>query len=253
MQKMLSRVRRCVEDYGMIDEGDRVAVGLSGGKDSLTTLVTLASLSRFYPKRFEVAAITVGMGYEEMDFSPVAGLCEDLGVRYIMIPTDIRQVVFDIRREENPCSLCANMRRGALYNAAAEHGFNKVALGHHTDDAVETFMLSLIYEGRISCFRPVTYLSRSGITTIRPLLYCRKKDITAFARDCALPVVTNPCPANGETKRDYASGIIETLKVERGDIMEKIIGAMQRLPLDGWQPIPGAPRPKKENTDAGEV
>jgi tRNA(Ile)-lysidine synthase TilS/MesJ len=253
MQKMLSRIRRCIEDYGMISDGDRVAVGVSGGKDSLTALVTLSELLKFYPKRFEVAAITVDMGYEEMDFKPVTKLCESLGICHIIIPTDIRQVVFEVRHEENPCSLCANMRRGALYNAAAAHGYNKVALGHHTDDAVETFILSLVYEGRINCFRPVTYLSRSGITAIRPLIYCREKYINAFAREYELPLVNNPCTANGETKREYAAGVIASMKAERGDIMEKIVGAMQRLPLEGWQPLSGTSQHNKEDIDAGNI
>ena len=193
------------------------------------------------------------MGYEGMDFSPVSELCERLSLRHIIIPTDIQQVVFDIRHEENPCSLCSNMRRGALNNSAAEHGFNKVALGHHADDAVETFILSLIYEGRIGCFKPVTYLSRSKITAIRPLIYCREKDISSFARRFELPVVKNPCPIDGESKREYAAGVIASLKTERGDITEKIFGAMQRLPLDGWQPLPTVVCPKKEFTDAGEL
>jgi len=253
MQKMLSHIRRCIEDYNMISEGDCIAVGVSGGKDSLTALVTLAELSKFYPKHFEVAAITVNMGYDDMDFSPVTELCVHLGLRHIIIHTDIRQVVFDTRHEENPCSLCANMRRGALNNSAAKYGFNKIALGHHADDAVETFLLSLIYEGRISCFKPVTYLSRSNVTTIRPLIYCREKDVTSFARRLELPVVKNPCPIDGESKREYAAGVIALLKTERGDITEKIMGAMQRLPLDGWQPLPRVARHKKEDTNAGEL
>ena len=171
MQKMLSYVRRAVDHYHMIDEGDRIAVGVSGGKDSLALLVALSQLSRFYPHHFTVVAITLEMGYDEMDFSPVQTLCDKLGVEYIRVPTQIGPIVFDIRHEENPCSLCAKLRRGALHDAARKAGCSKVALGHHFDDVVETYMLSLFYEGRISCFSPVTYLYLADITLIRPLLY----------------------------------------------------------------------------------
>ena len=163
MQKMLSYVRRAVDQYHMIEEGDVIAVGVSGGKDSLALLSALAGLRRFYPKKFEVKAITLEMGYDEMDFTPVAALCQKLGVEFITEQTDIKTVVFDIRKEENPCSLCANMRRGALNSTAKAHGCNKVALGHHFDDVVETVLMSLLYEGRFSCFLPVTYLDRAGI------------------------------------------------------------------------------------------
>ncbi len=169
MQKMLSYVRRAADHYHMIEDGDRIAVGVSGGKDSLTLLIALAELRRFYPKKYEVVAITLEMGYDEMDFSPVAALCERLNVEYIRIPTQIKQIVFDIRKEENPCSLCAKLRRGALHEAALAAGCKKVALGHHFDDVVETYMLSLFYEGRISCFKPVTFLDRKGVTLPRVL------------------------------------------------------------------------------------
>ena len=171
MQRLLSYTRRAVDHYHMIEEGDRIAVGVSGGKDSLALLVALANLRRFYPKKYEVVAITLEMGYEEMDIAPVQELCDRLGVEYIRVPTQIKQIIFDIRKEPSPCSLCAKLRRGALHDAAIAAGCKKVALGHHFDDVVETYMLSLIYEGRISCFKPVTYLDRRDITLIRPLLY----------------------------------------------------------------------------------
>lgn len=235
MQKLLSHVRRCVEDFDMFTDGDSVAVGVSGGKDSLTVLCTLARLAKFYPKKFEVKAISLDLGYDEMDFSPVTALCDQLEVPYRVIHTDIKTVVFDIRKEENPCSLCANMRRGALNNAAKEWGCNKVALGHHMDDAVETFLLSLIYEGRLSCFAPVTYLDRSGIYAVRPLLYCREYEIKSFVQRAALPVVKNACPADQNSKRKRVKELAGVLKEERADIYEKIFGAMQRLPLEGWE------------------
>ncbi|MBE6952212.1 MAG: tRNA 2-thiocytidine biosynthesis protein TtcA [Ruminococcaceae bacterium] len=235
MQKILSHVRRCVEDFDMIAEGDSIAVGVSGGKDSLAALCALAQLSRFYPKKFEVKAISLDLGYDEMDFSPVARLCETLEVPYKVVKTDIKTIVFDIRKESNPCSLCANMRRGALNNAALELGCSKVALGHHLDDAVDTFLMSLIYEGRLSCFTPVTYLDRCGVTLLRPLLYCREFEIKALARKLELPVVKNACPADTNSKRHRVKEIAESLKLERADIYEKVFGAIQRLPLPGWE------------------
>lgn len=234
MQKMLSYVRRAVDHYHMIEENDRIAVGVSGGKDSLTLLVALAELRRFYPKKFEVVAITLEMGYEEMDFSAVATLCETLGVEYIRIPTQIKQIVFDIRKEENPCSLCAKLRRGALSTAMNEHGIKKIALGHHYDDAVETLLMNLLFEGRIGCFQPVTYLSRSDVTQIRPLLYVKEQQVRRVAQRLDLPIVHNPCPANGETRRQEVKELIESLSERYPDLKQKLFGAMQRYPLYGW-------------------
>ena len=195
MQKMMGLVRRCIEDYNMIEAGDRVAVGVSGGKDSLTLLVVLAALREYYPIKFDLAALSVDMGLGGMDFSPVAELCARLNVPYLVKKTEIGPIIFDYRKEKNPCSMCAKMRRGALHNALREHGITKIALGHHFDDAVETFFLSLFYEGRLSCFQPVTYLDRTGITQIRPLLYCGEGMLRNAAERNHLPVVFNPCPA----------------------------------------------------------
>lgn len=236
MQKMLSYVRRAVDHYHVIEENDRIAVGVSGGKDSLTLLVALAELRRFYPKKFEVVAITLEMGYEEMDFSAVATLCETLGVEYIRIPTQIKQIVFDIRKEENPCSLCAKLRRGALHEAALAAGCKKVALGHHFDDVVETYMLSLFYEGRISCFKPVTFLDRKGVTLIRPLLYVPEYYVKSFARRHELPIVHNPCPADGSTKREEVKVLLKDLEKQFPGLRDRVFGAIQRYPLDGWAP-----------------
>ena len=236
MQKLLSYTRRAVDHYHMIEEGDRIAVGVSGGKESLALLVALANLRRFYPKHYEVVAITLEMGYEQMDFSAVQALCDSLGVEYIRVPTQIKQIVFDIRREENPCSLCAKLLRGALHDAALAAGCKKVALGHHFDDVVETYKLSLMYEGRISCFKPVTWLDRRGITLIRPLLYTPEHYIRSFARRENLPIVHNPCPADGNTKRQEVKELLRTLEKENRGLRERIFGAIQRYPLDGWAP-----------------
>ena len=236
MQKLLSYTRRAIDHYHMIEAGDRIAVGVSGGKDSLAMLVALANLRKFYPKPYEVVAITLEMGYEEMDFSAVQALCDSLGVAYIRVPTQIKQIVFDIRKEPSPCSLCAKLRRGALHEAALAAGCKKVALGHHFDDVVETYMLSLVYEGRISCFKPVTYLDRKGITLIRPLLYTPEYYIRSFARRMELPIVENPCPADGNTKRQEVKELLRSLEQTHKGLRERIFGAIQRYPLDGWAP-----------------
>lgn len=235
MQKMLSLARKCVDDYHMINPHDRIAVGVSGGKDSLALLVVLAELRRFYPHPFSLTAITLDAGYAEMDFAPVAALCERLEVPYIIKKTEIGKILFEIRKEKNPCALCAKMRRGALNDAALAAGCKKVALGHHFDDVAETFMLSLFYEGRINCFYPVTYLDRKGVTVIRPLLYIPERQITGFARRQALPVVKNLCPADKHTKREEVKELIRELERTHHDLRERIFGAIQRYPLEGWE------------------
>ncbi len=241
MNKVLSHIRRCVEDYDMIQAGDRVAVGVSGGKDSLTLLVALAKLREFYPKPFTVEAITLDMGHadgrESADFSQVAALCDRLDVPFTLLHTEIHHVIFDLRQESNPCSLCARMRRGALHNALLEQGISKIALGHHYDDAIETFFLSLFYEGRISCFQPVTHLDRTDITQIRPLLYCGESLIRSAARQAQLPVVFNPCPADGYTKRQEIKELIHDLSIQYPGLKNRVFGSMQRLPLPQWKPV----------------
>ena len=233
MNKLLGLVRRCAEDYRMISPGDRICAGVSGGKDSLTLLVLLAKLREFYPAPFELCAVTIDMGLG-MDFAPVEELCERLGVPYRCVHTQIGPIIFDHRQEKNPCSMCAKMRRGALNEALLAMGCQKVALGHHSDDAVETFLMSLLYEGRISCFQPVTYLDRTGVTQIRPLLYINEKQIAHFAEAQNLPVVFNPCPADKHTKREEIKALIYRLGGEYPDVKERIFGAMQRLPLPEW-------------------
>lgn len=206
-------VRRCVEDYDMIAPGDTVAVGVSGGKDSLVLLLALNELRRYHPKPFSLEAITVELGFEGMDFTPVAELCTSLGVPYTRLKTDIKEVVFDVRKEDNPCSLCAKMRRGALCTALSERGITKLALGHHFDDAVETFLLSLVYEGRISCFQPVTHMTRTGVDQIRPMLYAGEGRITNLAKALALPIVENPCPEDRGSKRYEIKQLIRTMSL----------------------------------------
>ena len=234
MQKILSLVRRCVEDYDMIQAGDTVAVGVSGGKDSLALLVALARLARFYPKPFTVEAFTIDMGIEGMDFSGVEALCRELGVPYHIIPTQINKVIFETRKEKNPCALCAKMRRGRLHTALQEYGIRKIALGHHYDDAVETFFLSLFYENRLSCFYPVTYLDRTDVTQIRPLLYVSEGMILGAAQRLEFPVVKNACPADGYTKRQEVKELVASLEQKYPHLRESVFTAMQRLPLPNW-------------------
>lgn len=237
---LLSYVRRAVDDYGMIEEGDRIAVGVSGGKDSLTLLAALAGLRRFYPKKFELIAITEDMGFEGSDWSAVSAFCEKLGVEYHIEKTDIAKIVFDIRKESSPCSLCAKMRRGALNGSAKKFGCNKVALGHHYDDVVETFMLNLFFEGRIGCFRPVTYLSRMDVTVIRPMIYMPEKDVRAYAAAAELPVTKSLCPADGNTQREEMKNLLQELDKTNKGLKYRVFGAIQRGEIDGWKNI-GAP------------
>jgi len=235
IKRVLSYVRRAVDDYDMIREGDKIAVGVSAGKDSLTLLCAMADLQKFYPKKFDLCAITVDMGFEGADFSAIAALCERLDVPYHIIPTQISQVIFDVRKEKNPCSLCAKMRRGALYRGAKELGCTTVALGHHFDDVVETFMLNLFYEGRIGCFQPVTYLSNTDITMIRPMIYMPEKDVRYFSGKAELPVMKSPCPADGNTEREEMKQLLARLERENKGLRYRIFGAIQRGEIDGFR------------------
>ena len=250
MKKILSLTRRCVEDYEMIQPGDRIAVGVSGGKDSLTLLMALAKLREFYPIPFTVEAVTLDMGAADgrpgMDFSSIAELCQELEVPYTILNSEIQHIIFDIRKEKNPCSMCAKMRRGALHEAMKQRGLTKIALGHHYDDAVETFFLSLIFEGRLSCFQPVTYLDRTGITQIRPLLYCGENLIRRTAQRLQLPVVENPCPADGNTRRQEIKELVYELQGRYPGLKARTFGAMQRLPLPAWGPVEHRRRPLPE-------
>ena len=245
INKLTGLVRRCVDDYDMIREGDKIAVGVSGGKDSLVLLVLLAELRKYFNKPFELAAITIDMGLG-MDYTPVQKLCDELQVPYHIISTQIAPIIFEYRKEKNPCSMCSKMRRGALNQAILDLGYHKLALGHHYDDAVETFVMSLIYEGRISCFQPVTDLDRTGIVQIRPMLYIHEKTVDNFAVRRELPVIENRCPVDKETKREEIKQLVFDLSKTYPDLKERIFGAMQRLPLPEWQPQGRYKRPKDQ-------
>ena len=245
MQRLIGLVRRCTQDYNMIEPGDRIGVGVSGGKDSVALLVFLAHLKNYEHIPFELEAVTVDLGFG-MDFSPIEDLCKGLNVPFTLVKTEIAPVIFDYRKEKNPCSMCAKMRRGALNQALLERGLNKLALGHHYDDAVETFMMSLLYEGRISCFQPVTDLDRTGIVQIRPMLYIHEQTIDNFVAREDLPIVQNRCPVDKRTKREEIKKLVYDLSATYPDLKERIFGAMQRLPLPEWEPQGRYKRPKDE-------
>ncbi len=236
MQMMMSHMRSAMEKYNMVEDGDRIAVGLSGGKDSTAMLVALANMRRFYPKKYELAAISLDpcFGGVQTDFSPLEKLCEELDVEYIIKRTELGKIIFEVRQEKNPCSLCAKMRRGALHDAAKAAGCNKVALGHHMDDAAETFMMNLLNGGYIGCFSPVTYLSRKDIHVIRPMIFCRESEPARIVRRMELPVVKSRCPADGVTERESMKALLTSFEKKYGDIRSKIITALQNKEIDGW-------------------
>ena len=243
MQKLMGLMRRCIEDYNMISPGDRIAVGVSGGKDSLVLLKLLAGLREYM--NFEVEAITIDMGLG-MDYSGIEAMCREVGVPYTIVKTEIAPIIFDYRKEKNPCSMCSKMRRGALNQALLDRGLNKLALGHHYDDAVETFVMNLLFEGRIGCFQPVTNLDRTGIIQIRPMLYIHEKTVDSFAKRYELPVVENRCPVDKQTKREEVKGLVYKLSSDYPDLKERIFGAMQRLPLPEWGSQGRYKRPKEQ-------
>lgn len=236
MEKLIGRVRAAIEKYQMIEEGDQIAVGVSGGKDSLFLLCALASLSHYYPKHFTVTAITADprFGGHDTDFSQVEALCASLGIPYLVKRTNLGPLIFEDRREQNPCALCSRMRRGILHNLCTENGIRKLALGHHFDDAAQTFLMNLLYGGTLGCFSPKTYLSRKGITVIRPLVFCEERSIGNAAARMALPTVKSGCPADGITARKDTEQLLSQWEKTFPDLRVKLIGAMQRAGLDGW-------------------
>ncbi|MBE6569922.1 MAG: tRNA 2-thiocytidine(32) synthetase TtcA [Ruminococcaceae bacterium] len=238
LQKILGKMRQAVDHYGMIAPGDKIAVGLSGGKDSLALLLGLHGLSRFYPHPFTVCAVTVSIGFSGQtrgDFAALERLCDEMGIEYRIEETEIAAIVFDERKEKNPCSLCAKLRRGALCGAAEQMGAGKLALGHHKDDVVETFMLNLMQTGKIGCFMPVTEYEDTGLTVIRPLIYTDEGDIRRMVTKAGLPVYKNPCPADGSTERANIRGYLNSFDKDRRGLYRRILGALERSGLDGWK------------------
>ena len=234
MQQVLSLVRKAVDDYKMIENGDKIAIGISGGKDSLTLLYALKNLQRFYPKKFDIIAITVDLGFENLNLDKIKDLCKELEVEYIIKKTEIGKIVFEDRKESNPCSLCAKMRKGALNDAIKEAGCNKIAYAHHKDDVVDTMMMSLVFEGRFHTFSPVTFLDRTELTVIRPLMYMNEADVIGFIHKYNVPVVKSPCPADGHTKREYIKQLIRQINLEAPGVTERMFTAIRTGELKGW-------------------
>ncbi len=237
LQQLLSYTRRAIDDYNMIDDGDKVAIGISGGKDSLTLLYALHGLMRFYPIKFELVAITVDLGLGIQKLDEIKTLCESMDVPYYVVDTEIGKIIFDDRMETNPCSLCAKMRKGALNEKAIELGFNKIAYAHHRDDIIETMLLSLIYEGRFHSFSPYTYLDRTKLTVIRPMMYVEECDVIGFVNKMNMPVAKNPCPVDGHTKREYVKNLVKQLNNENHGIKDRFFRAIINGNIKGWPNI----------------
>lgn len=234
LQKLFSLTRQAIDDYQMIEEGDRIAIGISGGKDSLTLLYSLQGLQKFYPKHFELEAVTVDLGYPDFNLEPIRQLCQKLQVPYTIIPTQIGKIVFEERQESNPCALCAKLRKGAFNDRIKELGCNKVAYAHHKDDMVETMLLSLMYEGRFHSFLPKTYLDRMDLTVIRPLIYVSESEVIGFRNKYHLPVAKSPCPADGYTKRQYVKDLLRKLNQENPGVKNRMFSAIVNGYLEDW-------------------
>ena len=234
MQRMLSYIRKAVDDYNMIENGDKIAVGLSGGKDSITLLMGLKALQRFYDKKFELVAISVNPGFDFFNSSLLEKICNDLDIKYIEEESHIKEIVFDIRKEKNPCSLCANLRRGILNSVAIRESCNKIALGHNEDDVLETFFLNLFYGGSINTFAPKSYMDRSEITLIRPLIYAPEKSIKAFVKKNNIETMNKCCPMDGVSKREDMKNLIHTLQKDIPMLKTNVYGAIKRSNIKGW-------------------
>ena len=234
LQQVLSLVRRACDDYNMIEDGDKIAVGISGGKDSLTLLTALAHMRRFYPKKYELVAITIDLGFNNLNLDKITEFCKNLDVEYVIVKTDIAQIVFEERKEKSPCSLCAKMRKGALNDAMKAKGVNKIAYAHHKDDVVDTMMMSLIYEGRFHTFAPVTYLDRTDLHVIRPLIYMNEADVIGFVNKNNIPVVKSPCPVDKHTKREYVKDLLKDLNRENPGVKQRMFTAIKDSNLNGW-------------------
>lgn len=247
LQQLYSYTRKAIDDYKLIEDGDRIAVGISGGKDSLALLYALSGLRRFYPKKFDLIAVTVDLGYEGFDLTPIQLLCDELDVPYHIVHTEIRKIIFEDRQETSPCSLCAKMRKGALNNAIKELGCNKVAYAHHMDDVIETTFLSMIFEGRFYSFSPQTYLDDTALTVIRPMIYVSEAEVKGFQNKYQLPIVKNPCPMDGNTKREYVKSLIRQMNLDHPGVKNRLFHAIQTGNIPGWV------IPCSENVDETQI
>lgn len=247
LQKLYSYTRKAIEQYNMIDDGDKIAIGISGGKDSLTLLYALSGIKKFYPKKFDIVAITVDLGLGIQKLTDIENLCNSLNVEYYIVKTEIGEIVFNQRKESNPCSLCATMRKGALNNKAKELGCNKIAYAHHRDDIIETMLLSLIFEGRFYCFSPFTYLEKKKLKVIRPMMFVEEYRVISFAKKYKLPVAKNPCPADGHTKREYVKNLVKKLEEENKGVKNRFFSAIIHGDIPGWPKPDYSTKYRKEN------
>ena len=237
MQKILGYLRKAIENYNMIEEGDKIAVALSGGKDSITLLMGLKALQRFYPKHFDIIAISVNPGFEFFNSDFLIDICSKIDVQFVEAKSHIKEIVFDIRKEKSPCSLCANLRRGILNSTAIEYGCNKLALGHNEDDVLETFFLNMLYAGNLSTFAPVSYMDRSKITLIRPLIYTPEKEIKKFIKRENINVMPKNCPMDGISKREDMKEMLYKLSLKIPNVRANLMGAIKRANINGWKEI----------------
>lgn len=235
MQRILGLMRRAIEDYNMIEDGDKIAVALSGGKDSLTLLYALKNLQRFFSKKFELIAISINPGFYDFNEKILKNNCKKADVELVIINEPIKQIVFDERKEKNPCSLCANLRRGILNSTAKKYGCNKIALGHNEDDVLETFLMNIIYAGNISTFAPISYMDRSEITLIRPLIYVPEKLTKSFVKRNEIEVMPKVCEMDGKSTREYALKLLKELEINNKQTRANLMGAIKRKNLNGWK------------------
>ena len=235
MQRILSHMRKAIEEYKMIEEGDKIAICLSGGKDSITMLYAFKSLQRFYPKKFEIIAISIDPGFEFFDTQLLQNTCDNLEIPLFIEKSNAKEIVFDIRNEKNPCSLCANLRRGILNSVAIREGCNKIALGHNEDDVLETFFLNLLYGGALNTFAPISYMDRSKITLIRPMIYIPEKEIRKFIRRNNIEVMPKVCPMDGKSKREDMKILISDFEKQIPTIRANLVGAIKRGNINGWK------------------
>lgn len=233
-QKLYTYTRKALDDYQMIQANDKIAIGISGGKDSLTLLYAMAKLKAFYPIPYDLVAITVDLGFNNFDTTLLSDYADSLDVDYYVEKTEIAKIVFELKQEQNPCSLCSRLRKGAFNEAAIRYGCNKIAYAHHKDDVINSFLMSMLYEGRIHTFSPVTHLERSNIDLIRPLIYVYEGEIISFSEEQELPIKKNPCPADGATKRQEAKELIQQLRKNVPPAKERIFSAITGSGIDGW-------------------
>ena len=235
MQNIEGLIRKAIDEYSMIEDNDKIAIALSGGKDSMTLLYLLKNIQRYYPKKFELMAISINPGFENFDTQLLQKACDDVGVELVVVPSNIKQIVFEERKEKNPCSLCANLRRGMLNSTSKEHGCNKIAIGHNQDDVLETLLMNMIYAGSLATFAPKTYMDRTKMTVIRPLIYVEEKSTKSFVKRRKIAIMPKVCPQDGNTTREYTLGLLKEFESKNSHVRAGLIGAIKRAKISGWE------------------